>query len=162
MFRPVQIVSNRIEFLECHVDGAVLAARQKQSALSLFEILLNARPSRSANSETGARNMRRHLVFLQRMELLELFQTECKNVVIESAGRSAEQTVEHLIARRSLPPIPRRRSQLPRTWRLGFALHTKRAAGNVQIQPSSVIAAIQRFIPANGAAAVETKEHRRE
>src|SRR5262245_59500691 len=36
----IQIVANRFEFFKSHIDGAVLAAGQKQSGLSCFKVFL--------------------------------------------------------------------------------------------------------------------------
>src|SRR5437867_13411048 len=58
MLGTLQVVAYGFKLLESNIDRAVLAAREKQGALTRFKILLNRSPSGSANAESGSGNMR--------------------------------------------------------------------------------------------------------
>ena len=67
-----------------------LPSRKKQRALTAFQIALNARPARGADSQSGAGNHLGYLIVLKRVELFELFEAKGENVVVERAGRAAK------------------------------------------------------------------------
>ena len=90
MFCALQVLTNGVEFLKCNIDRAVLSARQEESALAVFQILLNRRPPRRSNSQSRSGDVRGDFVLLERMKLLELLKPESEHVVIESLGRATK------------------------------------------------------------------------
>src|SRR5262245_48357158 len=97
MLGATEVVSHGFKLLECDVDRAVLTARKKKRALPIFKISLDGCPARGANAKAGARNVGRDFAFLQRVKLLQLFQAECKNIVVQRLRRAAQQTIERAL-----------------------------------------------------------------
>ena len=94
MLGTLQVVTHGFKLLESNIDRAVLAAGEKQGALTRFKILLNRSPSGSANAESGSGNMRGDLAIFQRMELFEFVETKGKHIVIQGLSGAPKQSFE--------------------------------------------------------------------
>ena len=92
-----QIIPDRFQFFKGDIDRAVLAARQKQCALTILEILLDSGPARSADAQTSSGDVGGNLAFLQGVEMFKLFQTKGENIVVQRLRRTTEQTIQRRI-----------------------------------------------------------------
>src|SRR5262245_51746842 len=157
MFRSIEIVPYRFQLLECDINRAVLAARKKESGLSFLQVFLNARPSRRADSQPGAGDMRGDLTFLQRMKLLQLFQSKGKHVVVQRLGGTGEKPFQCRLVSCCLAGVYGDGAAYVTA---GFAFHTQSRVADEQVEVSTVSPAFQRFVAFRRPSLLKAEKHR--
>src|SRR5579884_2499267 len=100
--------------------------------------------------------MRRHFVFLERMKLFQLFQSEREDVVIQRAGGAAQQFLEVFFVARLIPFVQQNgATNMPSR----FSFETNLTVLNIQFEPAAMSAAVERLVAADASTPIETKEH---
>src|SRR5262245_54897207 len=157
MFRSIETVPYRFQLLECDSNRAVLAARKKKSGLSFLQVSLDACPSRRADPQAGAGDMRGDLAFLERMKLLQLFQSEGKHVVVQGLGRAAEKPLQCRLVSGCLAGVYLDGAAHVTA---GFTFQTQSRVADQQVEVSTVSPTFQRFVAFGRPSLLKAEKHR--
>ena len=117
---------------------------------------MDAGPPRSADAKTGAGDVRGNLIFLKRVELLELFEAKGKNIVVKRLRGAAEEPFQRrLVACR----VPRINGDCAAHMPSGLALDPKPGIANDQVQPPTMHSTFQWLISPRASAFFEPEQH---
>ena len=152
-----EVVADRFQFFEGHIDRAILAAREKQRALPHLEIFLDRSPPGSANTQAGSGNMCGDLAILQSMEVFEFVETKREHVVIERLGSAANEPFECSLITGFVARIQR---DCPACMPSRFTLQAKASVAHDDVEAASMRATIDRVVALGIAPLLEAEKHR--